>query len=755
MTRGNSTSWLILLTLFLVPPAFVRAGAQTEEEMECLCSFEEGAEDRAWTAGGSTAETVTGGPVGKSHLHWSSRSDRLWFNLRITLGMDLTGYSKLVFHLKADGELSHRNMRIHLRSRRGRYSIRMPAAGSGWKRITLPFASFEPAGKPDPTRIKAIEIHGFGWGKPMSLHLDHICLVKDEQGWEGGIPRCLDFEDPTHIDRVDASYSKVKAVPGPGKKGTAAAWTLKKGQEVAYLDYSPVPRDIREKAALRFQLRADRKVPAGTLRLRIYDRKNSYISLALKEIDTRWTATKAPLGYFQESGAFNPADVAYLEWIVWDTKAVTFYLDDIAWVAGKAGPASWRQGRGPTLAINKAETGFALEADHSTAHLRTTGKNHGSLVWRVPAGKSWVCLNITCLPRDIRPFRALSLKVKASRKTGPDEIHIRLTSSDEDYLYLRMPPLDKRWKTLTLSLPDFLATRSFDPLHIRELELVGWDLKPVTFTFTRIALEKGRRQTSSWRPTEKDLKVRIFGKSRAKRTHRVKTRHFVVWTDSRAALGKFLRILDSHVDLVRKKLDLPAVKNPIPVYIFRNPEGYTRFCVRYAGMTRTEAEYSAGHGCGRYFTTYYTHPNSPVIVHELTHTLVHRIYGPHGGSWFQEGFAEYVESAFRKRNPVKEFAVHLRNERHKPLEAFITEKTLAFARSQKDSSNVTRMYQQAAAFFSFLKDGPHANKFAELVKRLTPAYSDPGSRRKILEKLYGMSLKALEKEWIAWSVARR
>ena len=41
-----------------------------------------------------------------------------------------------------------------------------------------------------------------------------------------------------------------------------------------------------------------------------------------------------------------------------------------------------------------------------------------------------------------------------------------------------------------------------------------------------------------------------------------------------------------------------------------------------------------------------------MVVHELTHSVVHKVFGPYGGSWFQEGFAVYVETLFEKKDPV-------------------------------------------------------------------------------------------------------
>jgi hypothetical protein len=228
-----------------------------------------------------------------------------------------------------------------------------------------------------------------------------------------------------------------------------------------------------------------------------------------------------------------------------------------------------------------------------------------------------------------------------------------------------------------------------------------------------------------------------------------------VWTDSRAAHGDFIGSLDDNVEFVCRTLELPHPKEPIPAYVFRNPEGYYDFCEQHAGFSREEARETAGHGCGRYFAVYYMRPNSAVVVHELTHTLVARTYGPWGGSWLQEGFAVYVQRKFEKKDIVKTFAVHLRNGRHEPLATFVAEKALAESRTRKEEGRVSRLYDQAGAFFAFLKDGPHKDRFSQLVKVLTGGPGDPKDRVRVLEKLYEKKIHELEEEWVKWGTTQR
>ncbi len=737
--------------ILLITIACSAAATQAPPDLETLCTFEEGASDRPHQVKHSTAKSVPDGAVGDRHLEWSYGGKRLWYRLRFKLDLDLTHYSRLIFHSRAGAGTTGLDVKVRFRCAGGTFSIALPEAGPAWQRHEIPLLAFERMGRPDRTKARYLELFGYASGQRevRVLHLDDIALFRSPKGWMEALPRRIDFEAPLHSRTVQARFSTKKVVKD-GKRGQVLSWILPAGKEMAYLDFPLVPSDIRKYARLRFRLRANRPLPSGTLTVRVYDVKNSHLGLDLKDLGSDWIEASLPLGYFYRSGSFDPTAVAYLEWIVFDTKAVTFFLDDIEWMEGNAGASSWQKGRGPVVDLANPETLYAVVADHSTARLGSGKKRGGVLEWEVSVKKPWVCLNINNLPRDIQSYRALVLKVKADRKLTGEEIHVRLSSSDEEYLSVWLPPVGKKWKKIVLPLPDFLASKSLDPTGIQELELVGWALKPVKISFTHVGLEKGKRGTASWRPTGKELMARIFGKRRASKVRRVKTKYFQVLTDSRAALGKFLRKLDGHVDFARKVLDLTPPRDPIPVYIFRNPEGYHKFCVDRVGFTEDHARATAGIGCGRYFATYYTQPDSPTIVHELAHTLVHRVYGAQGGSWLHEGFAVYVERAFKNRNVVKEFSVHLSNRKFMPLKEFITREDLVSSTSRKDASIVGRLYQQAGAFFAFLKDGPFKEKFPEMVKTLTRAYTRPSSRARILEKLYGKSLKDLEKTWIQW-----
>ena len=695
----------------------------------------------------SSEYTLVKAPHGEErHLRWEIKPNQIVYQLRLPLEKDLTAYSWLVFRLRGEGHTPPGVVTIWLRCKQGWFTYPLPAPTTEWKTHRIPLIAFEATSTAKRNAVRSMALRGYLSSERLVVELDDIGVVPDAGGWEAGLPPRLTFEEEAEVATAVAEESRLEVQRESG--GTCLAWHVPAKKHVSWLDLRLVPRDIRKKGKLRFRIRADRELPSDLLSIRVYDQRENYLELGLKQIDPGWKTLTIPLGYFHRSGAFDPQQVAYLEWLIWDTQACTLSFDDVEWVEGEEAEASWQHGRGPRLDFKNPESIHAVEASHSD--VRSVPGNRGGIAWSVPPSRKWCTLSAGSFPADIRTFGAVSMRLKADRKIGPDEIHVRLYSAEDNYLSTRLPAIGTKWKKLTLNLPDFMATKALDPKGIYEFELVGWDLKPFTLTLDRIELVEGKRKTASWRPTDRDLCARIFGKRRTAKVKTRKTSYFVLQTDSRAALGRFVKTLDDHVEFVRQKLNLSKPREPLPIYVFSNPEGYYDFLERNLGYTADEARATAGVGCGRFFALYYTRPDAPVVVHELTHALVDRLLGPHGGSWLQEGFAVYVETAFERKDPVAEFAVDLRNNRFTPLEEFIATDTLAFTSTTKESGKPARLYRQAGAFFAFLKDGPVKARYPELLELFVKVNTDKRSRVKMMEKLYEKPIAELQKQWVAW-----
>jgi hypothetical protein len=189
----------------------------------------------------------------------------------------------------------------------------------------------------------------------------------------------------------------------------------------------------------------------------------------------------------------------------------------------------------------------------------------------------------------------------------------------------------------------------------------------------------------------------------------------------------------------------------LPVYIFQNSALYFDFCVRFSGFTKEEAEKTGGHGSAAYFATFYQAPEAPVVVHELTHSIYARTSGVHGGSWFQEGVAMYVENAWQKRSIAETVAPLLRSGQFVHLKEFVALKVLFMENDVKGGpKTAARLYDQAGAFYEFLVRGPAAGYAGPALKALATTPCDDAQRPTLVARLFGRSIEALEQEWLAW-----
>ena len=160
----------------------------------------------------------------------------------------------------------------------------------------------------------------------------------------------------------------------------------------------------------------------------------------------------------------------------------------------------------------------------------------------------------------------------------------------------------------------------------------------------------------------------------------------------------------------------------MPVFLFRTPDEYYDFFVKVRGVSREAAERSKGHASGDYYATWYEAPGDPVHIHEATHQIFqNRLRLSGGGSWFQEGVAEYVESSPNERNEVARL---VEDGRHLPLRDFFALKSLLFSSEEDRKSGGSAAgdhYKQAALLIEFLREGP-------LEEPLPGAKSAPGPK---------------------------
>jgi hypothetical protein len=227
-----------------------------------------------------------------------------------------------------------------------------------------------------------------------------------------------------------------------------------------------------------------------------------------------------------------------------------------------------------------------------------------------------------------------------------------------------------------------------------------------------------------------------------------RTKHYIVFTNSSAG-SLFAKKMEECYAAVKKVFPFPEVEGRrlMPVFVFRMPEEYYQFCVDAAGWSMAKARRSKGHAKGDYYATYYESPNDPVHVHEATHQIFKnllRLSG--GGSWLQEGLAEYMSTSHNERKAFARRAT--RDGAYIPFTKFVQISSLLNA----DGVDADAAYAQAASLVDFLRDGDFKPElFPKFVAEVGALPRGNLVRiQQAVQRLYGTDLAGVEKEWVEY-----
>jgi hypothetical protein len=125
-----------------------------------------------------------------------------------------------------------------------------------------------------------------------------------------------------------------------------------------------------------------------------------------------------------------------------------------------------------------------------------------------------------------------------------------------------------------------------------------------------------------------------------------------------------------------------------------------------------------------------------------------------GGSWFQEGVAEYMSSKPGDRSAA---AGRVKRGEHVPLREFVAIPSLLHS-SPSDDPNGPRAgdhYKQAAVLIEFLCEGKWAkDRFDPFLARMGRAPGSLGGIEAVCEEVYGVGLDELEQRFIEYCKKR-
>jgi hypothetical protein len=216
--------------------------------------------------------------------------------------------------------------------------------------------------------------------------------------------------------------------------------------------------------------------------------------------------------------------------------------------------------------------------------------------------------------------------------------------------------------------------------------------------------------------------------------------------------------MEKSFDAVQKTFafqDVPG-QRLMPIFLFRTPDEYYAYYAKIANRTIEEASRSKGHASRDYYATWYEAVGDSVHIHEGTHQIFgNRLHLRGGGSWFQEGVAEYMSTTPNERNPV---AVLVKKRKQTPLADFVKMKSLLFssdANAPKGDA-ASEQYHLAALLIEFLRESkwakPHFQEFVQTVGRI-PRNDAEGIDR-ALQKIYGCGIAGVEDQWVEYCKKR-
>jgi len=274
----------------------------------------------------------------------------------------------------------------------------------------------------------------------------------------------------------------------------------------------------------------------------------------------------------------------------------------------------------------------------------------------------------------------------------------------------------------------------------------------------------GPTMEPNWTDDEVDQRWRADAPKKVQEDRKlqvVRTDHYLIMTvlgkGTAAAFGKkmeenyeFIRSIYPFEDVAGQRL--------LPIYYFQDSDEYCDFLVGKIGWTREQAESSGGVASGDWYATYHQATTAPVHVHEATHQIFkNRLMLAGGGSWFQEGVAEYMSSAENELNDLQRLA---KDDEHTPFRKFLVVPSLLMSNEGErvsGESNAGLAYSQAAAIIEYVRHAKETRaKFLPWIHAVgrTARGDLPAIERATVTTL-GFDVDGLEARWKAYYIARK
>jgi hypothetical protein len=286
-------------------------------------------------------------------------------------------------------------------------------------------------------------------------------------------------------------------------------------------------------------------------------------------------------------------------------------------------------------------------------------------------------------------------------------------------------------------------------------------VKALRDTLLKAATSDAEPRDPKWtdKEVEERWKASVPEKLAGEMDDPLRTKHFVILTNSSG--GKtFAKKMEECYTAIQKVFPFEEVpgRRLMPVFLFRTNDQYYGFLETAAGMDLESAKQTGGIAYLDFYTTWYEAPGDPVHIHEATHQIfANRLFLGGGGSWFQEGVAEFMSSTENERGVV---AQSVEKGKHVPLSRFVTLQSLLFSKPKsemdEDDDTATNQYTQAALFIEFLSKSKFGKaKFQQFIHAVGAVpRSNLGAIQAAFKRVYGVDIEGMEKEFVAYCKKR-
>ncbi|MEM8712866.1 MAG: hypothetical protein AAGG01_18090 [Planctomycetota bacterium] len=242
----------------------------------------------------------------------------------------------------------------------------------------------------------------------------------------------------------------------------------------------------------------------------------------------------------------------------------------------------------------------------------------------------------------------------------------------------------------------------------------------------------------------------------------IRTKYYIIFTNvGKSTVRAFAKQVDENYEKVRSVYpfeDLPG-QRLLPIFYFVNNTEYYDWCEKNISWTRKQAAQSGGVASGDAYSTYHQAIKASVHIHEQTHQIFkNRLHLGGGGSWFQEGVAEYISVQPTEINEVKQLA---KKGRTKPLAELMVVPSLlmsADGAQQKTGGSVAgSAYAQAASVVEFVKHSKFGkDRFLEWIHAMgSVGRGDLPAIKRGITEVYGVTLEEFEEAYVEYWAKRK